>query len=93
MIRDIVTQGFSKSGVSDSLRDLYTATRDVLIPNLTTEEFAGMFAQTLAYGLFAARVNHEAGDIWQAERGNPHSAHQPVCQADIRHDWRCDTRR
>ena len=63
MIRDIVAQGFSKGHVSDSLRDLYTATREVLVPDLTTETFSDMFAQTLAYGLFAARVNHEAGSF------------------------------
>lgn len=27
-----------------------------LIPGLDTDEFADMYAQTLAYGLFAARV-------------------------------------
>ena len=63
MIRDIVAEGFSKGHVSDSLVDLYTATRDVLVPNLNTGTFADMFAQTLAYGLFAARVNHEAGSF------------------------------
>ena len=63
MIRDIVAEGFVKSHVSDSLHDLYTATRDVLVPNLNTGTFADMFAQTLAYGLFAARVNHEAGSF------------------------------
>ena len=47
--------------MSDSLSDFYTATRDVLVPDLTTESFADMFAQTLAYGLFAARVNHDVG--------------------------------
>ena len=63
IIRDIVAEGFSKGHVSDSLVDLYTATRDVLVPNLNTGTFADMFAQTLAYGLFAARVNHEAGSF------------------------------
>ena len=61
MIRDIVAEGFSKGRVSDNLRDLYAATRKVLVPNLTYEAFADMFAQTLAYGLFAARVNHQTG--------------------------------
>ena len=70
MIRDIVTQGFSKSGVSDSLRDFYTATRNVLVPDLTTETFADMFAQTLAYGLFAARVNHETGAFGRLNAAN-----------------------
>ena len=61
MIRDIVAEGFTKGRVSKSLGDFYTATRDVLVPDLTTDTFADMFAQTLAYGLFAARVNHEVG--------------------------------
>ena len=61
MIRAVVSEGFNKDRVSDSLRDLYTATQKVLVPNLTTEAFADMFAQTLAYGLFAARINQETG--------------------------------
>ena len=61
IIRDIVAEGFAKSRVSDSLRDFYTATRNVLVPKLTAVDFADMFAQTLAYGLFAARVNHDTG--------------------------------
>ncbi len=61
MICDVVAEGFRKGHVSDSLRDLYIATREVLVPDLTTIDFADMFAQTLAYGLFAARVNHDEG--------------------------------
>ena len=34
--------------------------RDVLVPDLTHNAFADMFAQTLAYGLFAARVNGDS---------------------------------
>ena len=30
----------------------------MLLPEVTGAEFADMFAQTLAYGLFAARYNH-----------------------------------
>ena len=63
MIRDIVAEGFIKGHVSDSLRDFYTATRNVLVPDLTAVDFADMFAQTLAYGLFAARVNHITGSF------------------------------
>ena len=61
MIRDIVAEGLAKDSVSVSLSDFYGATRDVLVPELTAVDFADMFAQTLAYGLFAARVNHVAG--------------------------------
>ena len=61
MIRDIVSRALNRGYASADLRDLYRATRGVLVPDLTYETFADMFAQTLAYGLFAARVNHEAG--------------------------------
>ena len=61
MIRDIIGEGFRQGHVSQDVEDLYDATRRVLVPDLTEEAFADMFAQTLAYGLFAARVNHRAG--------------------------------
>ncbi len=34
------------------------AFEETLLPNLSHKEFADMYAQTFAYGLFAARVNH-----------------------------------
>ena len=73
MIREIVAQGFEQSQVSPNLRDLYAASQQVLVPDLTPDAFADMFAQTLAYGLFAARVNHPAGPFrWQgAAHGIP----------------------
>ena len=61
MIGDIVAEGFRNGQVSKSLDDFYAATRNVLVPELTAVDFADMFAQTLAYGLFAARVNHDVG--------------------------------
>ncbi|MGH2504894.1 MAG: N-6 DNA methylase, partial [Ktedonobacterales bacterium] len=42
----------------EELADLYQTFKDTLLPDLTDESFADMFAQTLAYGLFAARYNH-----------------------------------
>ncbi len=39
------------------LQEWLEAFQAVLIPDLTEEQFADMFAQTLAYGLFAARIN------------------------------------
>jgi predicted helicase len=40
------------------LSDLHEAFKKTLLPDLSEEDFADMFAQTLAYGLFAARYNH-----------------------------------
>lgn len=65
MIRDIIIETFANSEASDLLKDLREALAKVLIPDIAQEEktaeFADMFAQTLAYGLFAARCNHPAG--------------------------------
>ncbi|MCK4627099.1 MAG: DNA methyltransferase [Phycisphaerae bacterium] len=65
MIRDIVVETFANNEASDLLKDLREALAKVLIPDIAqdekTAEFADMFAQTLAYGLFAACCNHPAG--------------------------------
>lgn len=61
MIRSVIGEGFRQGHVSRDMKDLYDASKSVLVPDLTEEEFADMFAQTLAYGLFAARVNHRVG--------------------------------
>ncbi|HZO99007.1 MAG TPA: type ISP restriction/modification enzyme, partial [Terriglobia bacterium] len=71
-IRDMIVAAFGGAGVSSVtnhgqdahatasaiLRDLHKAFEKALIPDLPIPQFADMFAQTLAYGLFAARVNH-----------------------------------
>ena len=61
LVRDIVTEGFRLDKLSQDVTDLYQASKDVLVPDLSQDAFADMFAQTLAYGLFAARVNHDSG--------------------------------
>ena len=58
LISDVVAAAFQNGEVSDNVRDLYDASRQALVPDLAPDAFADMFAQTLAYGLFAARVNH-----------------------------------
>ncbi|MCY3957971.1 MAG: N-6 DNA methylase [Chloroflexi bacterium] len=57
MIREVVARGFEQDHVSQNLRDLFDQSKKTLVPDLDFESFADMFAQTLAYGLFAARVN------------------------------------
>ena len=60
MIRDLIITAFVKEPESGSLHAQFVAFRDNLIPNLSTEQFADMYAQTIAYGLFAARCNQSA---------------------------------
>jgi hypothetical protein len=59
LIRDVIVRSFAARKASKVLKDLHKAFADVLIPDLTTTDFADMFSQTLSYGLFAARVNHD----------------------------------
>lgn len=59
LIHDVVSDVFAKREASDTLNSLLAAFRETVLPSLTEEEFADMYAQTLAYGLFAARVNHK----------------------------------
>ena len=58
-IRDAVVAAFEKDLASGFLRELRKAFADVLLPGLAVDEFADMYAQTLGYGLFAARVQHD----------------------------------
>ncbi len=55
MIRDLIIAAFTKEPDSGSLHAQFTAFKDNLIPDLSAEQFADMYAQTIAYGLFAAR--------------------------------------
>jgi len=60
-LRDLVTSAFQKKLNLPSLGNLYKAFCDTLVPDLTAEQFADMYAQTIAYGLFAARCNSPNG--------------------------------
>lgn len=53
---EVISNIFATEAVTGSLHEQLKAFRDTLLPNLKPEEFADMYAQTLVYGLFAARV-------------------------------------
>lgn len=59
MVRDIIVDVLERREASATLNELYEAFKIVLLPDLSPAQFADMFAQTLAYGLFAARYNHK----------------------------------
>jgi len=54
-IREGAEEALNKSVASDLLNGLYRAFQETLIPGLEVGVFADMYAQTIAYGLFAAR--------------------------------------
>ncbi|RDY66905.1 DNA methyltransferase [Lysobacter soli] len=57
LIRSLIEQTFKAEGEQGELHGQLQAFRQVLIESLTVEQFADMYAQTLCYGLFAARCN------------------------------------
>lgn len=57
-IRDRIIQAFEKEAQGSSLHTQLLAFRDNLIPNLSVQQFADMYAQTTAYGFFAARCTN-----------------------------------
>lgn len=44
-------------GITTSTEELYVSFKKTLRPDMTADEFADMYAQTVAFGLFTARVN------------------------------------
>ena len=67
MIREIVKAAFNAERASADVQGLYDATRQTLVEDLSVGDFSDMFAQTLAYGLFAARVNSDAASFhWKS---------------------------
>jgi predicted helicase len=58
MIRELIVNAFEKEPESGNLHAQLTAFRDNLIPDLAVGQFADMYAQTIVYGLFAARCTH-----------------------------------
>ena len=62
-IRNLITTSFDEGRATESIRNWHQAFQTILMPDLTQEDFADMFAQTLTYGLFAARCNHDFGTL------------------------------
>jgi len=57
LIRDAINTALNDSDRGGMLRQQLESFRAVLIRDLTGEQFADMYAQTICYGLFAARCN------------------------------------
>ena len=61
LLRDVIGEQFDQEqDAPDALTGFFEAFQKYLIGSLTREEFADLFAQTITYGLFAARTR--AGD-------------------------------
>ncbi len=67
IIRDQIINGLKFEPEPGSLHGWLAAFRESLIPDLDELKFADMFAQTLAYGLFAARIHAPANKEFNRE--------------------------
>jgi len=61
LIRNLIINAFEKEPEGGSLHSQLAAFRDNLIPDLSVDYFADMYAQTITYGLFAARCTNSGG--------------------------------
>ncbi|MGC2458267.1 MAG: type ISP restriction/modification enzyme [Gallionellaceae bacterium] len=57
LIRSIIGKTFAEEGEQGTLHEQMEGFRKVLLHDLTAEQFGDMYAQTICYGLFAARCN------------------------------------
>lgn len=66
LIRDIMKAAFNEENLTgdepDPLHEQLDGFRKVLIHDLSPEQFADMYAQTICYGLFAARCNADRSE-------------------------------
>ena len=69
LLHDLIRQAFAKEGQTGDLHGQHEAFRRVLIADLSVDQFADMYAQTIAYGLFAARCNHTGARFTREQAG------------------------
>ncbi len=58
---------FSVHEANNTLRDQLTAFRQILIHDINPKEFADIYAQTIAYGMFAARLHDTSLDSFSRQ--------------------------
>jgi predicted helicase len=58
------TLNINEKGDDNSLDGQLNGFRDVLIHDITHKEFANIYAQTIAYGMFAAKLNDKTDDMF-----------------------------
>src|SRR6266567_1728927 len=67
LIRDTISRAFRSEEGGGSLHTQMEGFRQVLLPGLDPGQFADMYAQTICYGLFAARCNSKPGIAFTRE--------------------------
>ena len=70
LLENIIEQAMkddTESYANENLRGQYQAFKDVLIQELKPSDFADIYAQTIAYGMFAARLHDDTPDDFSRE--------------------------
>ena len=70
LLENIIEQAMTDdtdSYANDNLRGQYQAFKDVLIQELKPTDFADIYAQTIAYGMFAARLHDDTPEDFSRE--------------------------
>lgn len=68
LVRHIIEESFRQGVASQDLRDLKAQVDQNLLAGQSDDDFADMVAQTLAYGLFAARVHQHGSGQGEFDR-------------------------
>jgi len=78
LVRGLIEEAYKREGKEGRLHGQLAAFRETLMPDLSAEQFADMYAQTITYGLFAARVRAPGGReftreqaAWNLPKTNP----------------------
>ena len=61
LMKNLIIKAFDNETEKGSLHSQFAAFKENLIPDLSVDQFADMYAQTIAYGLFAARCTSKNG--------------------------------
>jgi len=56
LLDSLVVQAFESETKAGELHEQFRSIREMLVPDMSEAAFADMYAQTIAYGLFAARI-------------------------------------
>ena len=70
LLENIIEQAMNddtESYANDNLQGQYNAFKDVLIQELKPSDFADIYAQTIAYGMFAARLHDDTPEDFSRE--------------------------
>lgn len=70
LLENIIEQAMNDdtySEANDTLQAQYQSFRDFLIQELTKQDFADIYAQTIAYGMFAARLHDDTPEDFSRE--------------------------